>query len=132
MVSVFLESGHPLCGSYLFVRSEEALSDESLLDAVGLGVYQATEALFDSQRHLVIGNSPTWTVVGDDFEWKKFHSPSESEVLASLVAAVDEVLLCRLPDTDDGFDFFKILAVGFGGVCRHVVFRPLVGRSFSA
>ncbi|MEZ5229049.1 MAG: hypothetical protein R2710_21000 [Acidimicrobiales bacterium] len=82
------------------------MEDDQLLELLGLGAYQPTSVLVERQRYVVIGNSPDWTVVGDDWEWAKFHSPSVATVLSRLVNSAEEVFLCSLPDTDAGFEFF--------------------------
>lgn len=105
MTQPFLDSGQPHSGSYLFVRSQRRLSDGWLLDATGLGDYQPADALYDLQRHVVIGHSPMWTVIGDDWDVEKFHSPSALKRIAKLMASVDEVFSCLLPDIDDSFEF---------------------------
>lgn len=106
MVVPFLKSGDPHSGSYLFVRSKTQVSDAPLLEMLGLNEYHPTKALFDLQRWVVIGNSETWTVVGDDFDREKFHSPSAPEVLDRLITSSEEVFFCVLPDVDEGSEFF--------------------------
>jgi hypothetical protein len=105
VVSPFLDSGQLHSGSYVFVRSGTRMEDEQLLELLGLDAYHPTSALVDCQRYVVIGNSPDWTVIGDDWEWAKFHSPSVATVLSRLVSSAEEVLFCVLPDVDLGFEF---------------------------
>jgi hypothetical protein len=74
-----------------------------MLRLLGLRGYRPADRLLNFQQHVVIGNTDQWVVISDDWLHMKFFPPLK--VCHRVANLADEVLLCRVPDTDAGFGF---------------------------
>jgi hypothetical protein len=89
---------------FIFVRSEGRYSDADLLRLFGLSAYARVEVSHHLERHAILADDGSWTMIADDWSYTLWHMPSTRPAIEKLGSGC-ELFACSVGDCDHSFDF---------------------------